>query len=43
MLQKPYDAQELLATMCEVMQAQREPTADVSNLVPKASKCGHGP
>ena len=27
-LQKPYDAQELLATMCEVMQAQREPTAD---------------
>ena len=26
-LQKPYDAQELLATMCEVMQGQREPTA----------------
>ena len=27
-LQKPYDAQELLATMCEVMQGQREPTAE---------------
>ena len=27
-LQKPYDAQELLATMCEVMRAQSGPTAD---------------